>query len=46
MGRFLLGSDYDAIPRQALLAGFDPYAHAGQITMQPVHQHFIVRRQG
>jgi SAM-dependent methyltransferase len=46
MGRFLLGSDYHAVPRQMLLAGFDPYAHAGQIAMQPVHQHFIVRRHG
>jgi hypothetical protein len=27
------------------LEGFDPYAQAGQIIMQPVHQHFIVRRQ-
>jgi SAM-dependent methyltransferase len=44
MGRFLLGSDYYAVPRQALLAGFDPYAYAGQVAMQPVHQHFIVRR--
>jgi SAM-dependent methyltransferase len=45
IGRFLLGSDYHAVPRQALLEGFDPYAQAGQIVMQPVHQHFIVRRQ-
>jgi trans-aconitate 2-methyltransferase len=46
MGRFLLGSDYHAVPRQALLQGFDPYVHAGQVAMQPVHQHFIVRRPG
>lgn len=46
IGRFLMGSDYDTIPRQVLLEGFDSYAHAGQIAMQPVHQHFIVRRQG
>jgi SAM-dependent methyltransferase len=44
IGRFLLGSDYHVVPLQALLEGFDPHAHAGQIAMQPVHQHFIVRR--
>lgn len=46
MGRFLLGSDYHAVPRPALLECFEPYVHAGQVAMQPVHQHFIVRRQG
>lgn len=45
IGRFLLGSDYHAVPRQALLESFDPYVQGGQIIMQPVHQHFIVRRQ-
>ena len=44
MGRFLLGGDFHAVPRPALLQCFDPYAHAGQIAMQLVHQHFIVRR--
>ena len=46
MGRFLLGGDIHAVPRPALLQCFDPYAHAGQIAMQLVHQHFIVWRQG
>jgi SAM-dependent methyltransferase len=46
MGQFLLGGDVHAIPRPALLQCFDPYAHAGQIAMQLVHQHFIVRRRG
>jgi SAM-dependent methyltransferase len=44
MGRFLLGDDFHAIPRRALVQCFDPYAHAGQIAMQPVHKHFIIRR--
>jgi SAM-dependent methyltransferase len=45
LGRFLMGSEYHAVPRQVLLAGFDPYSHAGQIVMPIVHQHFMVRRQ-
>ena len=44
MGRFLMGSDFDAIPRRAILTGFDPYSNAGKIAMQVVHKHFIVRR--
>ena len=44
MGRFLLGGDFHAVPRPALLQCFDPHAHAGQIAMQLVHQHFIVQR--
>jgi SAM-dependent methyltransferase len=44
LGRFLMGSDYHAVPRQALLEGFDLYAKAGKIAMQLVHKHFIVRR--
>jgi hypothetical protein len=44
MGRFLMGSDFDAVPRRAILAGFDPYSNAGEIAMQVVHKHFIVRR--
>jgi SAM-dependent methyltransferase len=46
IGRFLLGGDVHAIPRPALLQCFDPYAHAGQIAMQIMHQHFIVWRRG
>jgi SAM-dependent methyltransferase len=44
MGRFLMGGDFHAVPRQAMLQCFDPYARAGQITMQLVHKHFILRR--
>jgi SAM-dependent methyltransferase len=44
MGRFLMGGDFHSVPRPAMLQCFDPYVHAGQITMQLVHQHFIVRR--
>jgi SAM-dependent methyltransferase len=46
LGRFLIGSDYHAVPQQALLEGFDPYAHAGQVAMQLEHQHFIMHRNG
>ncbi len=45
MGRFLMGDDFHAVPRQVMLQCFDPYAHAGQITMQLVHQHFLIQRQ-
>ena len=45
MGRFLMGDDFHAVPRRAMLQCFDPYAHAGQITMQLVHKHIILRRQ-
>ena len=44
MGRFLMGSDYDAGPRQAILEGFDPYSCAGKIVMPLMHKHFMVRR--
>src|SRR5262245_22750122 len=44
VGRFLMGGDFHAVPRPALLQGFDSYVHAGQIAMQLVHKHFIVRR--
>ncbi|MGH8063983.1 MAG: class I SAM-dependent methyltransferase, partial [Candidatus Entotheonellia bacterium] len=43
IGRFLLGSDYDAVPRWAMLESFDPYANAGKISMPLVHKHFMVR---
>jgi SAM-dependent methyltransferase len=49
MGRFLLGNDYDAVPRQVILEGFDPHAKGEQIAVQVVHKHFSVRhhmRQG
>jgi len=46
MGRFLLGDDFHAVPRPALLQCFDPYAYAGQIAMHLVHHHFMVRRRG
>ena len=44
MGRFLMGDDFHAVPRQAMLQCFDPYAYAGQITMQLAHKHFIIQR--
>ena len=44
IGRFLMGSDYDAVPRRAMLEGFDPYAYAGKIVMPLMHKHFMVRR--
>jgi SAM-dependent methyltransferase len=44
LGRFLMGSDYDAVPRRAILEGFDPYSNAGKIVMPLVHKHFMVRR--
>jgi SAM-dependent methyltransferase len=44
MGRFLLGNDYDAVPRQVMLEGFDAYAKGGRIAVQVVHKHFSVRR--
>ena len=44
MGRFLMGNDYDAVPRQVMLEGFDAYSKAGQIVVQVEHKHFSVRR--
>jgi SAM-dependent methyltransferase len=44
LGRFVMGSDYQAVPRDTLLDGLTPYSHAGQIIMPLVHMHFIVRR--
>jgi hypothetical protein len=35
---------YDAVPRRAMLEGFDPYANAGKIAMPFVYKHFMVRR--
>jgi SAM-dependent methyltransferase len=43
MGRFLMGGDFHAVPRQAMLQCFDPYAYARQITMQLAHKHFIIQ---
>ena len=43
IGRFLMGSDFGAVPRRAMLEGFDSYAHAGKIVMPVVHKHFMVR---
>jgi SAM-dependent methyltransferase len=44
LGRFLLGSDYHAVPQQVLLECFAPYANADQIVLPIKHQHFMVRR--
>jgi hypothetical protein len=35
--RFLMGSDYDAELRRAILGGFDSYSNAGKIAMQIIH---------
>jgi SAM-dependent methyltransferase len=43
MGRFLMGDDFHAVPQQAMVQGFDPYTHAGQISMQIMHRHYMVR---
>jgi SAM-dependent methyltransferase len=42
--RFLLGSYFQRVPRQAMLDLFDPYAAGGRIAMRLVHEHFAVRR--
>jgi hypothetical protein len=44
IGRFLMGSDDDAVPRQAILEGFDPHSCAGKIAMPLRQKHFLVRR--
>jgi SAM-dependent methyltransferase len=44
LGRFLMGNDYDAVPRQVMLESFDAYAKAGQVAMQVMHQLFSMRR--
>ena len=43
--RFLLGSAYHDVSRQAMLALFEPYAQDGQIAMHLLHEHFMVRHQ-
>jgi SAM-dependent methyltransferase len=45
LGRFLLGNEYHAVPRQILLACFDPHSRAGQIVMSLVHKHLMIWRQ-
>jgi len=43
--RFLLGSYFDEVPRQAMVDLFNPYAHAGRIVIQTVHEQFVIWRQ-
>jgi hypothetical protein len=43
--RFLLGSYFDEVPRQAMVELFTPYAHAGQIVIRTLHEQFIIPRQ-
>jgi SAM-dependent methyltransferase len=43
MGRFLMGDDFHALPRQTLVQGFDPYVQAGHVSMQIMHRHYLVR---
>ncbi len=40
--RFLLGSYFDEVPRQAMVDLFNPYAHAGRIVIQTVHEQFVI----
>jgi hypothetical protein len=42
MGQFLMGSDYDAVPRQAILQGLDPYANAGKMRNYGVRVYYCV----
>lgn len=44
--RFLLGQAYPQVPRDAMLALLDPYAHSGQVALCLKHEHFIVRQHG
>jgi trans-aconitate 2-methyltransferase len=43
--RFLMGSYFPQMPRQALLDLFAPYAQAGHIRMAIVHEQFVVRHE-
>lgn len=43
--RFLLGSYFDEVPRQAMVDLFTPYAHAGQIVILTMHEQFVIRNQ-
>ncbi|HKA56418.1 MAG TPA: class I SAM-dependent methyltransferase [Candidatus Binatia bacterium] len=40
--RFLLGSYFAEVPRQAMVELFTPYAQAGRIVMQTVHEQFVI----
>ena len=42
--RFLMGSYFRQVPRQAMLDLFNPYAIDGRIAMQITHEHFVIRR--
>jgi len=42
--RFLLGSYFSDVPRQAMLDLFEPHMQAGQIWMQLVHEHLVIWR--
>jgi hypothetical protein len=44
--RFLLGSYFPDVPRQAMLDLFEPHMQAGQIRMQLVHEQFTIWRDG
>ncbi len=41
--RFLMGSYYPEVPRQAMVDLFNPYALDGKIAMSITHEHFVVR---
>jgi SAM-dependent methyltransferase len=40
--RFLLGSYFAEVPRQAMVELFTPYAQAGRIVIQTVHEQFVI----
>jgi trans-aconitate 2-methyltransferase len=42
IARFLMGSDYPAVPTQVMVDLFAPYSSGGRIAMQLVHKHFAV----
>jgi len=44
MARFLMGSEYPNIPREALLKEFDRYLHDGNIIIKTTNKHFILKR--
>lgn len=41
--RFLLGSYFDAIPRQAMVDAFAQYTQSGRIVIQTGHDQFVIR---
>lgn len=42
--RFLTGKHFADLPKEPMLAIFDPYAVHGCVRMPSIHQHFVVRK--